>query len=261
MNPEKLIDLIVQYGNARANSTAAAIRDEHALSSSHTKDAQGALNLARFEIEKLFDELGSARDWEAWERMQKRIAELEAMWASAKPVLDAAEEWYAAFEYEELDENYSAEERVLFNTIKANPSCPSCGPGGCAGHTRKLSEVERKLPVCAECGHRHRWGGECADHSWTDACPYDANGDCEGVVCPRCGGRDGTHTVRNCEKDMAGCGRHECPWLGYHCHGDSHGYCCVEGVYLVQPDGVAVHRDHLAAEGLSSTDTTAVERD
>lgn len=36
-----------------------------------------------------------------------------------------------------------------------------------------------KLPVCAECGHRHRWGGECADHSWRDDCPYDADANCE----------------------------------------------------------------------------------
>lgn len=36
-----------------------------------------------------------------------------------------------------------------------------------------------KLPVCVGCGHRHRWGGECADHSWGDSCPYDAGAERE----------------------------------------------------------------------------------
>lgn len=209
------------------------------------------------------------------------LAEARAELDRTKPVVDAAEEWYAAFEYEELDENYSAEERVLFNTIKANPSCPSCGPGGCAGHTRKPSEVDRKLPVCAECGHRHRWGGECADHSWTDSCPYDANGDCEGVVCPRCGGRDGTHTVRACGEEELMRARAAYPvgsqilyWPGIREGEGRPGYTIAEvsrqhgnGILWVRiaktsggSDFIAMTHVQLATEGLSSTDTTAVER-
>lgn len=114
----------------------------------------------------LCKDLESDRD--EWQRRAER----------AQPVLDAAR----AVREAESASPYLACTQVMIELIAAVDEfdrCPSCGPGGCAGHTRKPSEVERKLPVCADCGHRHRWGGECADHSWTDSCPYDANGDCE----------------------------------------------------------------------------------
>lgn len=88
------------------------------------------------EIQRLRDELGSARDWEAWENAQAEIKKLRA-------------------------------ECVQYDKDNTD-----------LGIALAEARVEL-LPVCAECGHRHRWGGECADHSWTDACPYDADANCE----------------------------------------------------------------------------------
>ena len=155
----------------------------------------------------------------------------------AKPILGAARAWRGWFPYAD---SMFAPENALIAAVDALDACSICGPGGCAGHTRKLSVAG----ACVCSSTNHDYNGTTVRELNPDAdCPVHGE-----VFCPRCGGRDGTHTVRNCEKDMAGCGRHECPWLGYHCHGDSHGYCCVEGIYLVQPDGVAVHRDHLVAD-------------
>lgn len=38
--------------------------------------------------------------------------------------------------------------------------------------------VGRWPPVCQACGHRHTPGERCADHVWTDACPYNAGTYC-----------------------------------------------------------------------------------
>ncbi len=239
------------------------------------------------ENKRLRDELGSARDWEAWENAQAEIkklraecveydkantglgialAEARAELDRTKPVVDAAEEWYAAFEYEELDDNYSAEERVLFNTIKANPSCPSCGPGGCAGHTKAVAEVK-----AAYCNSRHAPEGqtyelECefpaghkGDHGalkntvvWFD----EAEGE---VVCPRCGGADGTHTFRDC-KTAARYPHAKCASeLPHHSHvwGDPEHWCAGVWTTTAVVAEAALLRQEL---GRCSTDTTAVER-
>ncbi len=36
----------------------------------------------------------------------------------------------------------------------------------------------RETWPCADCGHKHYASQECADHQWTDSCPY------EGLDCP-----------------------------------------------------------------------------
>ncbi|MGW4400660.1 hypothetical protein ACWEHA_35665 [Amycolatopsis nivea] len=38
--------------------------------------------------------------------------------------------------------------------------------------------TSRETRPCETCNHNHYSGQECADHQWTDACPY------EGLDCP-----------------------------------------------------------------------------
>lgn len=63
----------------------------------------------------------------------------------------------------------------LRQTVEWRGDVAHCLEPGCG---RTSAETKVKLPVCADCGHRHRWGGECADHNWRDSCPYEAGADC-----------------------------------------------------------------------------------
>lgn len=181
------------------------------------------------------------------------IAELRANAERAEPVLNAAQAWHQAMlessavgiQSQDLGSWRASEE--LCAAVDEFDRCPSCGPGGCAGHTRKPSEAGG----CVCSFTNHDYNGTTVKELNPDAdCPIHGE-----VVCPRCGGRDGTHTFRDCKTAAryphAKCADEE-PHNS-HVWGDPEHWCAGTWTTTAVVAETALLRREL---GLSSTDTT-----
>lgn len=166
-------------------------------------DPYGRKREVMFDVDRRDAEFIAAvrTDWEALSALARAGEQVTDVLAVVTAAMDCVSEILARWPDAETNAWLEPSTRALVAAVRAYVA-PVVLPATSAPQPKEAEPIRQ--PACVDCGHRHRWGGEHADHAWRDSCPYDAGADCAAV--PSSGGQctaadDAYH--RQCDKMLA----------------------------------------------------------